>query len=322
MDGIQTPESIKAAINAAWHSRENFHSNSETNAYRLFHGYSEGCPGLSIDRYDTAAIINKKSTLPISDADLATALNDLYPFERIIVKSHQNIDSGKGKRVNYLKGTAPLEAISVKEHGHHYYCDLDSLHSNGLFLDARPARQWIKENAKDARIYNMFAHTGSLGVAALLGGAKEVVHIDKSREALDKIQYNYRFNQLTPDPRAIVTGDIYFHLPRAIKWGQLFDGIILDPPPKVPPPPKAPKHRPHGQDFQTLIELVIQLMKPGAWLLCIYHNFRISHDDYDRDIITAANQQLKVIWRGRADADFFESDPDRWTRMSAFQKIT
>jgi 23S rRNA (cytosine1962-C5)-methyltransferase len=316
-----TYPSISDAITQAWNARSAFHSNPETNAYRIFHGYTEGCAGLSIDRYGSAAIINKKKDLPLRDEEIGQILETLFPFERIVIKSHQNIDAKKGGRVTYLKGAPASEALAVREHGDHFFCDLDSLHSNGLFLDARPARQWLKQNGKDARIYNMFAHTGSLGVAALLGGAKEVVHIDKSREALDKIQHNYRFNKLTPDPRAIVTGDIYFHLPRAIKWGQLFDGIILDPPPKVPPPPKAPKHRPEGQDFQTLLQLVMQLMKPGAWLLCIYHNFRKSHDDYDQEIIAAADHQLKAIWRGRADHDFIETDPDRWTRMSAFQKL-
>ncbi len=316
------PIEFPALLAQAWQARSKFHQDPDTDAYRMFHGYAEGLPGISIDRYGPCAVINKKADLPIADTDLVGALRALFPFESIVLKSHQKVDAARGDRVRYLFGQPSGEPLKVKEHGDFYYADPDSLHSNGLFLDARPARRWVKQNAGARRVYNMFAHTGSLGVAARLGGATEVVHIDKSREAMDKIQHNYAFNGLQPDERGLLTGDIYFHLPRAIKWGQKFSAIILDPPPRVPVPPKAPKHRPYGQDFSTLIEICCQLLAKDGWLLCIYHDFRKSHDTYDQDIIQSSGGSLAAVWRDKADDDFIETDPDRWTRMSAFVKTT
>jgi 23S rRNA (cytosine1962-C5)-methyltransferase len=308
-------------IRDAWQARGTFHADPETDCYRLFHGYSEGLPGLSIDRYGPCAIINKKVDLPLSDAELVRTLTSLFPFEKIVLKSHQRVDARGGIRVSYLLGSPSSEPLRVKEHGVAYFADLDNLHSNGLFLDARPARRWLRRNATSRRIYNLFAHTGSLGVAAMVGGAKEVVHLDKSQDALDKVRLSYEFNALRHDGRALLKGDLYYHLPRAIKWGKKFQGIILDPPPFIAPPVRAPDHKPSGQDFTTLIHLTSQLLDAGGWLICIYHDFQKSHDECDEEIVRSSGGTLKAVWRDRADADFPEVDPNRWTRMSAFAKF-
>lgn len=307
-------------ISNAWTARSAFHADATTDCYRIFHGYAEGFPGLSIDRYGSSAIVNEKVGLPLSDGALLEVLTGLYPFERVVVKSHQRVDAARGSRVTYLKGMPSSEPLGVKEHGANYFADLDYLHSNGLFLDARPARRWIRENARARRVYNLFSHTGSLGVAAMLGGAKDVLHIDKSQEALDKIRISYQLNGLRHDSRATLKGDIYYHLPRAIKWGQKFQGIILDPPPFIPTPFRTKDHRPEGQDFRTLIDYSCRLLDSGGWLICLYHDFRKTHDECDEEIVRSSGGQLVATWRDAADADFPEADPNRRTRMSAFVK--
>lgn len=314
----EIPLNLPELLASAWQARASFHADPATDCYRVFHGYSEGLPGLSIDRYGTAAIVNKKVEYPLAEAELVRVLRALFPFDRIVQKSHQRVEAGKGERVRYLFGERSPDPHRVKEGGAWYLADLDYLHSNGLYMDARPARAWLRENSRGRRIYNLFSHTGSLGLAAMLGGAKDVIHIDKSAEALERIADSYGMNGLRLDRRSILKGDIYYHLPRAIKWGQKFQGIILDPPPFIPQPYRARDHRPEGQDFQTLIELSCKLLDPGGWLLCIYHDFRKSHDEYDREIVHASRDALAPVWRDRAHADFPESEPDRWTRMSAF----
>ena len=307
-------------LTAAWESRAAFHAHQATDCYRIFHGYSEGLPGLSIDRYGSAAVINKKVELFISDADLVTSLRSLFPFEKVVQKSHQRVSTDRGPRVQYLYGERSAAPHKVKEGGDWYFADLDDLHSNGLFMDTRPARRWLKDHSQGRRVYNLFAHTGSLGVAARLGGAKDVVHIDKSPEALAKIRITLELNDLRHDDRSILRGDIYYHLPRAVKWGQKFSGIILDPPPFIPPPLRKPDHKPEGQDFATLIDWSCKLLDQDGWLLCVYHDFRKSHDEHDQDIVRASGGTLMPVWRDRADADFIESDDNRWTRMSAFER--
>ena len=311
--------SLSHAIEAAWQRRTAFHSGTAiTNCYRLFHGFTEGLAGLTIDRYDDAAIINHKVPLPVEASEIAATLLRLFPFALIVLKSHHALDASRAGQVTVLHGTHTDGVKKVLEDGSFYFADTQTLHSNGLYLDARPLRRWLKSNAGGSRVLNLFAHTGSLGIAARLGGAKEVVHLDKGKEALDRVQHNYLFNGLAPDNRGLLRGDIYFHLPRAIKWGQKFSGIILDPPPKVPPPPYAPKHRPDGQDFETLIALCCKVLEPKSWLAAVCHDFRMTHAQFDEHIIHASGGLLHPIWRDTSEGDFPETDPERRTRMTVF----
>jgi 23S rRNA (cytosine1962-C5)-methyltransferase len=270
-------------------------------------------------------VINHKVPLPVPAGEIAQVLLALFPFQVIVLKSHQSLPGPEAGKVRVLYGDAGDGVVKVRENGACYFADTLSLHSNGLYLDARPLRAWLKtvspEHATGRRILNLFAHTGSLGIAARLGGAREVVHLDKSREAMERIRYNYEWNGLTPDSRGMLRGDLYFHLPRAVKWGQTFDGIILDPPPKVPPPPHAPKHRPAGQDFETLIELCCRLLAPGAWLAALCHDFRTTRERFEEQITRASGGRLVPGFRTESEADFPEPDPERRTRITVFTSV-
>lgn len=319
MDILADKPDLRTLLGTAWERRKTFRDDDSTDSYRIFHGYSEGLPGISIDRYGPCAIINKKNELPYEDADVAAALNELGDFGAIVMKTHQRIPETGTRRVRYLSGAEITEPLKVKEAGAYYFADHATLHSNGLYLDARPARRWLRDNSSGRRVLNLFAHTGSLGIAARLGGAKEVVYVDKHQSALEKVLLSYKYNGLRPDDRGLLAGDLYYHLPRAIKWGQKFSAIVLDPPPVVPPPPRVPKHRPEGQDFATLVETCCKLLDDGAWLFCIYHSYEKDHDQYDREITAASEGRLTPIWQATSDDDFPETDPNRRTRMTAFE---
>ena len=172
-------QNFQELLSNAWEKREPFHQDANTDCYRIFHGYSEGLPGVSIDRYGDCAIVNKKAAFEISDEDLSSQLMGLFNFRSIVVKTHQRLAASSSDRVRFLRGENH-DHLKVREHGDHYYADHLSLHTNGLYLDARPVRRWLKLNSKGRRILNLFAHTGSLGIAARLGGAHEVIHLDKN----------------------------------------------------------------------------------------------------------------------------------------------
>ncbi len=100
----------------------------------------------------------------------------------------------------------------------------------GLFLDHRPIRRWIAENAKGKSFLNLFCYTAVPSLHAIAGGAKESLSLDMSNTYLDWARRNYRLNST----------DVWKHtLKRAdcIEWLKLdadetgkFDLILLDPP--------------------------------------------------------------------------------------------
>ncbi len=77
---------------------------------------------------------------------------------------------------------------------------------------------------------NTFAYTGSLGIAALAGGARRVVQVDRSRRFLDLAKASCKLNGLPIQKNELVVDDYWTQTSRLRREGQLFDCVIVDPP--------------------------------------------------------------------------------------------
>ena len=224
------------------------------------------------------------------------ALLECFPFTLIIAKGDQSIGLRLKQRMFALHGDISVAPEFAKEYGIYYSLLPDTMHNCGLYLDARPVRKWLANNSKDRRVLNLFSFTGSLGISALKGGAKAAIHLDKSKDLLSRIQKSYKKNDLDMGTRSFIQGDIYKHLPKAIKNKQTFDGIILDPPPKVYKSPYS-EHQPKGQDFSKLVSLCSKLLNPGGWLICLFHRYDATWDQSDAEIIESSSNTLKMTER-------------------------
>ncbi len=302
-------------IGKAWEKREPLWKDASVDCFRVFHGYEEGSTGTVIEKFNDAAVIDYKTDIRADLPELAQALLKVFPFKNIIAKGHQSLGLSLKERTNILHGNDTR--VICHEQALKFKVNLDSPHNPGLYLDARDARAWLCDNSSDRRILNLFAFTGSLGLSSAYGKAAEVIHLDRSKELLPRIQENYQINNLEFEMRNFLRGDIYKHLPRAIKAGKKFDGIILDPPPKIYQSPYA-KHKTNGQDFSALIQLCSQLLNPGGWVLGMLHRFDYSWDDFEDQVTEASGQLLLPQSRLTSGIDFPESMPDKKLRVSIF----
>lgn len=287
-------------------------------AYRLFHGYAEGRPGLSIDRYGSAILVSHKAKEHDLIEPVLAGLDQAgVSTDTIIAKAHRSFNwDARAVSISALRGALPTSPVHVLENGLTLVATPHIAANNGLFLDARPIRQWLLENSRDRRVLNLFAYTGSLGVAAAAGGAQRVVHLDKARRPLMLARENHRLNGLHIDERSFFAGDVYRHLPRAARSGRQFDGIVLDPPPCVPG--QRRKNNPGAQDFARLTRLTTQVLAPGGWLLCFFHRFDRSRAEFEAEVMAHSACDLSVLWRGTSGPDFPELDPERKLRVTAF----
>ena len=306
-------------ITTAWRQRQELVDAASFESFRIFHGYAEGRPGIVIEKFGTMAVIDYKIDIREELLAIKAALLAVYPFSFILAKGHQSLQLSQKQRCFDLHGSLAAAPRFVKEYGRDYHIKADATHSVGLYLDARPVRLWLQEHSSGRRVLNLFAFTGSLGVAAAAAGAAEVVHLDKSKDLLPRIKETYAQNELRFDERSFLRGDIYKHLPRAIKSGQKFGGIILDPPPRVFQSAYA-EHKTQGQDFPGLVRLCSKLLAPGAWLLAMFHRFDVSWDQFEGEVLTAAGEQIKVSERFTSDIDFPEANPEHKLRVSIFEK--
>jgi 23S rRNA (cytosine1962-C5)-methyltransferase len=273
---------------------------------RLFHGWGEGCPGLEIDRYGDAAVIEHAPDLAPEQA-----LEALDDFATVVARPR-----GFGTRPVALRGA--LDRRVVVEDGIRFSIDLARTGNPGLYLDARPARRWIRDHARGRRVLNLFAFTGSLGIAAAVGGARSVTHVDSHRGALDWCRVNSELNSIPVDDRDLARMNIYQHLRRGQAGRQRYDAILLDP----PPGPAEPRHKdrtPGQRGVAALAPLCARMLAPGGWLLCFFHHDRRERDAIEEEIARTA--ELEVCWRGQSGPDFPEPDPARALRVTAFERV-
>ena len=306
-------------ISKAWSDRKTLHESDEFDCWRVFHGYTEGAHGVVIEKFGTMAMVEYKDDIREDLNAIKDALLQHFPFTLIVAKGDQSVGLRLKHRLFTLHGDFANAPKFAKEYGIYYGLLPDTMHNCGLYLDARPVRKWLANNSEGRRILNLFSFTGSLGIAALKGGAKAAIHLDKSKDLLPRIQNSYEKNGLDFGTRSFIKGDIYKHLPKAIKNGQKFDGIILDPPPTVYKSPYS-DHQPKGQDFSRLVSMCSKLLNSGGWLICMFHRYDATWDESDAEIIEASAHSLKTIERFTSECDFPDENVDRKLRVTVFEK--
>ncbi|MDF1561485.1 MAG: class I SAM-dependent methyltransferase [Deltaproteobacteria bacterium] len=302
-----SPAMLEEALARADAARAGLRDDEGLEVYRLFHGYSEGVPGLEIDRYGDAAILTGKGA---SEAELAAAgawLRGLGRFELIVLRE-------RGRPVSVLHGTMPGEPLVVREAGLRYAIEPWAAGNPGLYLDARPARRWLQSSSEGRRVLNLFSFAGSLGVAALAGGAASVTHVDSQRRALERCAANHALNAQRSDARDRVREDVPRFLRRAARGERRFGGVILDPPP-------GPED---GAQRDALTPLALAgpcaaLVERGGWILVFFHHDPRSWDELEEAFAASAKRPLEVLWRGRSGSDFPEAEEKRTLRLSAFR---
>lgn len=292
-------------IERAWARRGDLHARTDIDAYRLFHGRGDGLPGLEIDRWGDAITIAYPAALAAHLPAIVDAIDRCQRFSTIAVRprpgepfARRGLDTG-GER-------------EVTELGIRYAVDLLTRGGNpGLFLDARPAREWIRAHSAGRRVLNLFSFTGSLGIAAAVGGARSVTHVDVSAQALARCRSNSALSGVRVDARDLVRVNVYQHLRRASAARMRCDAIIADPPP-LGPAARRSDRTPGERGLVALAPRVVSMLAPGGWLLCFFH----PRDPADEaQVVAAAGAPLRELWRGAPGVDF----PGSGMRIVAFE---
>jgi 23S rRNA (cytosine1962-C5)-methyltransferase len=300
-----------AALAAALARRAGLAADPTLDCYRLLHGWTEGLPGVEVDRYGDVVVIEARTDAEPAIAPLVAALEAALAPPAIVVRRR-----GPGvAAVATVRGDPPAR-VWVREHGLRFAIEPRRAGNPGLYLDARPTRAWIRAHAEGRRVLNLFAFTGSLGVAAMAGGARGVTHVDSSAAILAWCRDNHAANDLPIDDRALARMNVYQHLRRGAAGRQRFDAIILDPPPG-PEQPRVGDRTPGERGPFALVPRLAGMLAPGGWLLVLVHH-GLRAGQVEADVLAAAGVPLEVRWRGGAGPDFPEPDAARALQVVAF----
>lgn len=168
---------------------------------RLFHGRGRCWPGLeqiTVDWLQGIVLVSLfKEPEPTQLDDLMSMLLALAAAPawknsgaRTLAVQHRYLPQSL---TQWLVGD-PIDEWTLTEGGLRYRIDLGKKQNNGLFLDMRYGRDWVRTNAAGKRVLNLFAYTCGFSVAAIAGGARHVVNLDMSRAALSRGRDNHRLN--------------------------------------------------------------------------------------------------------------------------------
>jgi len=213
----------------------------QTTALRLFHGETDGVPGLVIERFRDVLVAQlHENRLRIAAAaarslcyaacerlDARAVYRKTFPADRStgsieLSNAHCDPTPWIGQRVD--------EEITVTEAGVRYLVRPYDGFSVGLFLDQRENRARLRAAGRGARVLNLFAYTCGFAVAAALGGARETVNVDASRKVLEWGKRNFERNGLSLDKHRFFRSDVSAYFRRARRQGHRFDLAIVDPP--------------------------------------------------------------------------------------------
>ena len=248
---------IKARLRTALSHRERLY---DAPFYRLIHAEADGLPGVVVDRFGEAAVLQPNAAWAAEREEaFATALNALGMTTVIRNGAGRaRAEEGLDGDTAVLRGEQP-QPIPVPMNGATYVADLMGGQKTGLFYDQRPNHAFTARLAEGARVLDVFSHVGGFGLAALAGGAAEAVLVDASRAALDLAEDGARRMGRTVETRQ---GDAFETL--AAMASERFDLVICDPPAFAP----SKGAREAGlRAYERIARLSTPLVEAGGYLV-------------------------------------------------------
>ncbi len=223
---------ITPLLETCFSVREALFDARHESALRLFNGFTEGFPNLIVDIYGTTAVLynhtdpseSMRRQVDIADDFLRTHL----PWVRTCILKTRNSKSQEEKRGRLLFGDKPSRKI--KEQGVWYAVDLTMNQDASFYLDTRNLRRWASDNLKGKTMLNTFAYTGSLGIAALAGGASRVIQLDRNRQFLNLGKTSCTLNGFPIHKGDFISADFFEQAGRFKRQGEFFDCVFFDPP--------------------------------------------------------------------------------------------
>jgi len=298
-------EFFRNKISSALAARSELNLSRNSNGMRLIHAESDGLPGLIVDQYGDVLVmqIGSAGTERWRDT-IADILQELCKPACIYERSDSDSRALEGLelRNGVLRGTLP-DTVEVIENSLRFKVDVVSGQKTGFYLDQRDNRALTGTLARDKDVLNCFCYTGGFSLYALRGGAKSVLSIDASGDALRIAAENLTSNGLDTPRAEWLEADVFQALRKLRDQGLSFDLIILDPPKFAPTAAFAEKA---ARGYKDINLLGFKLLRPGGLLFTYSCSGGISEDLFQKIIAGAAldaGVDAQIIHHLHASAD-------------------
>lgn len=244
-------------------------------AYRQQLGYTENCrlvfgeadslPQMIIDKFNDYFVIQTLALgIDVWKPAIVKALNTIFSPKGIYERNDVPVRELEGLPPQKGFLSAPFETkIIINENGLKFHVDIENGQKTGYFLDQQDNRRAIQHIVKGADVLGAFTYTGTFEIHAAHYGAKSVLGLDISANAVEQANKNAALNGVH-DRCRFETANAFDVLKQWGKDGRQYDVVMLD-------PPAFTKSRETIQKAITGYKEInlrgMKLVKPGGFLV-------------------------------------------------------
>ncbi|WP_280550748.1 MULTISPECIES: class I SAM-dependent rRNA methyltransferase [unclassified Halomonas] len=272
--------------------------------YRLVHGEGDLLPGLIIDRFGDVLVVQvntagMQAVLP----ELLDALDKVLSLSAVVLRNDTSGRRQEGLEagVEVVKGTLP-DRVLLEENGVQFVAPVLDGQKTGWFYDHRVNRAWLNGLVAGKRVLDLFSYVGGWGVQAAANGASEVLCVDASGPALERVAENAALNGLH-ERVAVGEGDAFEVLAALKAEGEEFDVVILDPPAFI----RKRKDIPNGERaYGKLNREAMRLLGRDGLLLSASCSMHLAPErlvEVVRGAVRHQDRQGQILFQGHQGPD-------------------
>lgn len=273
--------------------------------YRLVWAEADRLPGLVIDRYGDALVVQANTAgIDRKLPDILAALDEVLAPETVVLRNDSPARAleGLAEEVSIARGDdagAPLELV---ENGTRFLADPAGGQKTGWFYDHRENRARVAALARDCRVLDVYSYLGGFGLQAAVAGAAEAVCVDRSGPALELAGAAAELNGVA-GRCDFIRGEAFQELSRLDRAGERFDIVAVDPPAFV----KSKKDLSSGlKGYRKMVRLAAACVAPGGFLFaasCSHHVDVQSFAEQVRGGLRDAHRSGRILHSGGAGPD-------------------
>jgi 23S rRNA (cytosine1962-C5)-methyltransferase len=283
-------------IKAAWEYRKQI---GYVENCRLIFGEADMLPALIIDKFNDYLVIQTLSLgIDKWKAAIVDALQKIFSPKGIYERNDVPVRllEGLPQQKGFL--SAPFDTnIILNENGLKFHVDIENGQKTGYFLDQQDNRRAIEHIVKGGDVLESFCYTGTFSMHAANYGAKSVLGLDISENAVATARKNAELNGFQ-DICKFEAVNAFDVLKQWVKDGRRYDTVILD-------PPAFTKSRENIQKAVTGYKEInlrgMKLVKPGGFLVTASCTNLVPPELFLEIIGTAAKDARRtlrqVIWQ-------------------------
>jgi 23S rRNA (cytosine1962-C5)-methyltransferase len=215
-------------LEKAWSYRQRI---GYTENCRLVFGEADDLPQLIIDKFNDYFVIQTLALgIDVWKPAIVKAIEKIFSpkgiYERndVPVRELEGLEQQKG----FLSAEFDTNIV-ITENGVKYHVDIANGQKTGFFLDQQDNRRAIQHIVKDADVLGAFCYTGSFEISASCYGAKKVLGLDISQNAIEMCRKNALLNAVE-DRCSFECVNAFDTLKEWSKEGRQWDVVMLDPP--------------------------------------------------------------------------------------------